>query len=67
MDGDDLNNAVLAVFNIKYHPYVQSDYINSCITDSFLDSPQNVLNIPLASTMLSLSFSLIVATLIYIL
>jgi hypothetical protein len=57
MDGDELNSAVEAIFNVKYHPYVQSDYISACITDAFLDSPQNVLLIPLAAVRMGLALS----------
>ena len=55
MDGDELNSAVEAIFNVKYHAYVQSDYVKACITDAFLDSPQNVLLVPLSALRLGLS------------
>ena len=58
MDGDDLNNAVQAVFNVKYHPYVQSDYVAACITDAFLDSPTNVLLVPLNALALAVTATL---------
>ncbi len=52
-DGDDLNNALEAIFDLKYHPYVQSDYIKACITDAFVDSPTNVLLVPLGALSLA--------------